>query len=119
MASDLNIIQSTVIALQGNAVSSSSPTDGYVLTWNTANNEWEPRPLPAATGLRVDTFTSSGSWVCPAGVTNVLVIAMGGGGGGCGGRGDVNAGSAGGGGAIQQASYMSTTPSTSYTVNYP
>ncbi len=32
----------TVIALQGYAVSTNAPPDGYVLTWSATNNQWEP-----------------------------------------------------------------------------
>lgn len=31
-----------VIKLQGNAVATTSPTNGFVLTWNSSNNDWEP-----------------------------------------------------------------------------
>lgn len=34
----------TVIKLQGNAVSSTAPTDGYVLTWSQIDNSWIPYP---------------------------------------------------------------------------
>jgi hypothetical protein len=37
----------TVIGLQGWHVSTTSPTDGQVLTWIAANNDWEPKPPPA------------------------------------------------------------------------
>lgn len=43
-------------------------------------------------------FTASGSWVCPAGVTEITVAACGGGGGGAGGSGASDSGSGGGSG---------------------
>ncbi len=38
----------TVIKLQGNAVSNLVPTDGYVLTWSTAQNSWIPAIIPSS-----------------------------------------------------------------------
>lgn len=35
-----------VTGLQGNHVSNVSPTDAFVLTWVSANNEWEPAAVP-------------------------------------------------------------------------
>jgi hypothetical protein len=37
----------TVIKIQGNAVKSGVPTDGYVLTWVSVNNDWEPQLPPS------------------------------------------------------------------------
>lgn len=45
---DLLSINSThqhVIGLQGNLVSSTTPTDGYVLTWDNVDGYWLPKPL--------------------------------------------------------------------------
>ncbi len=44
-----------VIKLQGNAVSNIIPTDGYVLTWSTALNEWIPFPISGSAVLPVPT----------------------------------------------------------------
>lgn len=33
----------TVVAIQGNAVSDASPTNDYVLTWNSSLSQWEPK----------------------------------------------------------------------------
>jgi hypothetical protein len=76
-------INGTVTGLQGNSVSSEEPTDGYVLTWNAMDGYWSPKP----TQLNQQTtyFTSSGTWICPDNVTQVLLIGAGGGGGGGGG----------------------------------
>lgn len=99
-----------VTGIQNVPVSSNAPTDGYVLTYVQANSDWEAKP---PTGLRKDYFTSNGSWVCPAGVTNILVIGCGAGGGGGGG----NANGAGGGGAaIQGTVYVAVVPGTSYSI---
>lgn len=35
----------TVAKLQGHTVSSTAPTDTYVLTWVASNNDWEPKPV--------------------------------------------------------------------------
>ncbi len=35
---------SVVTNLQGNAVSATAPTNNYVLTWVSANSDWEPKP---------------------------------------------------------------------------
>lgn len=59
-------------------------------------------------------YTSSGTWLCPAGVTSVLVQCWGAGGGGGGGNGQVGGG--GGGGAYAEK-IVSVTPGNSYTVN--
>lgn len=31
-----------VVGLQGRAIDSASPSDGYVLTWNNSSSKWEP-----------------------------------------------------------------------------
>jgi hypothetical protein len=119
MASDIN---GTVEGIQGNAVEAGtlgSTEDGYVLTWVNANSEWQPLPVTVPTsGLTTDYFTSSGTWTCPAGITNVLVIGAGGGGGGAGGGSQANGTGAGGGGggSLQQTSYMLVTPGSEYTI---
>lgn len=67
--------------------------------------------------VNIQLFTSSGSWVAPAGVTRVFVTALGGGGGGGGGGSVVNShgGGGGGGGAILKRAYT-VTPGSSYSV---
>lgn len=63
-----------------------------------------------------ETFTSSTTWTCPAGVTSVDAEVWGAGGGG-GGDGSVNVGgSGGGGGAYSKEINISVTPSSDYTV---
>jgi hypothetical protein len=61
-------------------------------------------------------YNSSGSWTCPAGVTEVMLIGYGGGGGG--GGGVVGFGSGGGGGgSIQSTQYITgLVPNTNYTI---
>src|SRR4051812_5514338 len=65
--------------------------------------------------MPTDVFTSSGTWVCPAGVTSVDLIGIGKGGSGAtnGGYG----GGGGGGGAWGSVSGYSVTPGNSYTVS--
>jgi hypothetical protein len=110
-------VSTIVTGIQGREIESAAPSDGYVLTWDNADSKWKAKEIPPgqATGLRKDYFTSSGSWVAPSGVTNILVIAAGGGGGGESGT-AVGGGGAGGGAAIQQTSYVSVTPGNTYTI---
>ena len=63
------------------------------------------------------TFTSSGTWVCPQGVTSIQVEAWGAGGGG-GGAANTNnyRGAGGGGGAYQRITSLTVMPGQSYTV---
>jgi hypothetical protein len=71
---------------------------------------------------RAETFTSSGTWVCPRGVTQVTLIACGGGGGGGGGAsGDLGANpksgggsGSGAGGALVVMLHKAVTPGASY-----
>jgi hypothetical protein len=71
---------------------------------------------------RTQTFTSAGSWVCPRGVTSVIVFGCGGGGGGAGGAtGGTTTllypcGGGGGGGSLLTQVALTVTPTTSYTV---
>ncbi len=62
-------------------------------------------------------FTSSGSWVAPAGVTEIIVIGCGGGGGGgTGASGSTKWGGGGGGGSIENIAYVTVVPNTTYTI---
>jgi hypothetical protein len=74
--------------------------------------------MQAATS--VITFTSSGSWICPVGVTTVQVECLGGGGAGgaakCGSSGHTCGGGGGGGGAYTIATELSVSIGTKYTV---
>lgn len=42
-------LATTVIALQGNAVCSTAPTNGYVLEWSSGSSQWCPTALPKGT----------------------------------------------------------------------
>src|ERR1700722_9330125 len=95
MTSDVN---GTVVAIQGNAVQSGtlgSTDDGYVLTWKNGDEQWEAKP---SVGLQSQTFTSSGTWTCPANVFNVWLDGFGGGAGGSSGGGNTASAQGGGGG---------------------
>lgn len=59
----------------------------------------------------VDTFTSNGSWVCPAGVTRVFVYGCGGGGGGQSGPIGI-----GGGASVPHLVALTVAPTTSYAI---
>ncbi len=74
--------------------------------------------LPMTVLATTDTFTSSGTWVAPGGVTSVDIDVWGAGGGGGGSRGGVAGceGSGGGGGAYSKKLSASVIPSNSYTV---
>lgn len=64
-----------------------------------------------------DTYTASGTWTAPAGITSVEVEAWGGGGGGGGGEGDnSDGGGGGGGGAYSRTTAITVVPGTTYTV---
>lgn len=65
----------------------------------------------------ISTYTSSGTWVCPQGVTSIQVEAWGGGGGGGGAANTANyRGAGGGGGAYQKVTSLTVTPGQTYTV---
>lgn len=74
--------------------------------------------IPAATNRTID-FTSSGSWVCPAGVYSAefLVVGAGGGGGAVTltSASNYGAGGGGGGGAVKKVN-LSVTPGSTYTI---
>jgi hypothetical protein len=71
---------------------------------------------------RIDTFTASGTWTCPVGVTSVIVAGVGGGGGGGGGYQGINntsrapCGGGGGGGGAPGRETVAVTPGVTYTV---
>ncbi|MGD9491749.1 MAG: GEVED domain-containing protein [Bacteroidales bacterium] len=67
-------------------------------------------------GQSTATFTSSGTWTCPAGVTSVTVECWGGGGGGGYGISTKGAAGGGGGGGAYASSVVSVTPGNSYTI---
>lgn len=68
-------------------------------------------------GQSPSTFTTSGTWICPQGVTSIQVEAYGGGGGGgYGGGANKNGGGGGGGGAYTINSSVAVVPGTSYTI---
>src|SRR5205809_2118880 len=78
--------------------------------------------LMALVGLRVcsqtsQTFSTSGTWTCPAGVTSITVECWGGGGAGGGATGNPSAGGGGGGGSYVKNTALAVMVGTTYTVN--
>ena len=67
-----------------------------------------------ATAQTVQTFTTSGSWTCPAGVTAIKVEAWGGGGAGGGANQTTTGGGGGGGGSYNVQTSLTVVPGTSY-----
>lgn len=98
------------------------PSDGDVPNAASVNAALEGLAdrTAAIQSLRVDSFTASGTWTCPAGVTRIVVEGCGGGGaGGCGGSGAAGGGGgsgSGGGGAIYSSRAITVVPTTVYTV---
>lgn len=122
MPSDIQINDSVVIAIQGNAVSDETPIDGYVLTWNdSGDGYWIPRP-PLAFGLNNKiSFISNDTWICPQGVNTIICVGYGGGSGGGGGAcglppNNIAIGGAGGAGSLECSRVISVTPGTTYTI---
>jgi len=64
----------------------------------------------------VATFLDSGSWTCPAGVTSVQALIVGGGGSGSGSRGASNGSPGGGAGGVVYSSSVKVTPGVTYPV---
>jgi hypothetical protein len=106
------------------ATGSSSPitvsglTTGTAYTFRvTALNSYGPSPAsaasnsvtPAVVGQQAYTTAALYSWVAPAGVTSISVVAVGGGGGGSGTLGS-NSGNGGGGGGLAYVNNISVTP---------
>lgn len=112
MTSDIN---GTVVAIQGEAISSAAPQDGYVLVWDALDGYWKPQPQSSG-GLITEYFTTNGTWTAPSNVSNILLIGCGG--GGCGGGGSGNTGASGGGGgaALQSTVNVIVVPNTTYTI---
>jgi hypothetical protein len=64
----------------------------------------------------IATFQDSGSWTCPAGVTSVQALIVGGGGSGSGSRGASNGSPGGGAGGVVYSSSVKVTPGVTYPV---
>jgi len=79
-----DLMPANALTIQARAISATAPSNGQVLTWNSSNNQWEPRDIVIPSGTQ--TFTSSGIFTVPANV-RILTIEMVGGKGGTGGAG--------------------------------
>lgn len=77
-----SITSNTVVKLQNNAIASTAPTDGYVLTWVGSHNDWEP--IPSKTILGVPNLAALRNTIGVTGSTAVMAgyYAIGDGGGG-------------------------------------
>jgi hypothetical protein len=75
------------------------------------NGEFEEYTVPIS-----NTFTTSGSFVVPAGVTSISAVAVGGGGGGAGGSDPTNGGGGGGASALAYVNNIAVTPGETLTV---
>lgn len=58
-------ISQIVMGLQGRAVSSAAPTDGYVLTWDQADGYWHPAILPSSSPIGTAGGDLSGTYPNP------------------------------------------------------
>lgn len=94
--------------------------DGQWAAFRWDGTDWKLVRHGQGTRERSVVFTASGSWVCPRGVTEVILHGVGGGGGGGGGSrnaaGTTNPSGAGGGGALLGVARVAVTPGTTYTV---
>lgn len=77
---------------------------------------WILFPTINANAQTTDTYNSSGTWLCPAGVTNVAVECWGGGGAGGGNTTGADGAGGGGGGAYSASTTIAVTPGNTYTV---
>lgn len=91
-------------------------TDGQVAKWNNAAGQWECAADVAGAGgfTNMQVFTSSGTFIVPAGVTKVMVEVRGGGGGGGSGNG-TSSGQGGSGGGYGMGIFA-VTPGSAITV---
>jgi hypothetical protein len=61
-ASGSGSVAATVTGLQSHPVSSTAPTDGFILTWIAANNDWEPRSPSSVIALgKIYEFSNTAS----------------------------------------------------------
>lgn len=101
------------------AVTTTAGTNNTFTPADTTNswNNYAINSMPSGYGSQMyagapGTYT----WICPAGVTSVSVVCVGGGGGGSWGSGFVGSGAGGGGGALRYGNNITVTPGASYTV---
>ena len=92
--------------------------DGSWVLLRYSGTAWQVVSYGQEARQRSELFTASGSWTCPADVSEVLLLGIGGGGGGGGGAAATGSGGAGagGGGARAAAIRVPVSPGTTYTV---
>lgn len=115
-----------VIDASGNMSATSATANGIVAAniapltitaTQIANNTLTDTQLStSARIIQIQTFNSSSTWTCPAGVTSALIFGRGGSGGGGGGIAAGGAGGSGGGGAMTGSKVVVVVPTTVYTV---
>lgn len=60
-----NYLSQIVAGIQGRAIDSSAPADGYGLLWNSATLKWEPKSLSTLTSVKtVGTSGSMADYIC-------------------------------------------------------
>jgi hypothetical protein len=69
-----NIAQ-TVIKIQGNAISNTAPSDGYVLTWSALNNQWMPEAITSGSVTLTGDVTGAATSNVVSGIKGVPVLA--------------------------------------------
>jgi len=92
-----------------------TPANGYGLLWNSTTNRWEAGAAVTTTPAS-ETFTSNDTWVCPSGITQIILEGFGGGGGGAGAEANFRTAGGGGGGAIRGYQILTVTPGYTYDI---
>jgi Pectate lyase superfamily protein len=68
----------SVVKIQGRAVSSTAPTNNYVLTWVSGNSDWEPQPAGASSVTSVSGSGGTTGLTLSGGPTGAVTLTLGG-----------------------------------------